>query len=211
VSEVKLTAQPRTEFGKGAARRLRRADMVPAVLYGHGTAPVHVALPGHATMMALKQSNALLNLDVDGKSTLALPKDVQRDPLRGFIEHVDLLIVRRGERVTVDVSVHVTGEPVSGALITTEATTLSLEVEATSIPQSVEFDISGLAIGTQVHAGQVVLPDGAVLVTDPDALLINIVDAERAGDTVEEPEAATEGEEAAAASAEAPEEQSAEA
>jgi large subunit ribosomal protein L25 len=211
VSEVKLTAQPRTEFGKGAARRLRRADMVPAVLYGHGTAPVHVALPGHATMMALKQSNALLNLDVDGKSTLALPKDVQRDPLRGFIEHVDLLIVRRGERVTVDVSVHVTGEPVSGALITTEATTLSLEVEATSIPQSVEFDISGLAIGTQVHAGQVVLPDGAVLVTDPDALLINIVDAERAGETVEEPEAATEGEEAAAASAEAPEEQSAEA
>ena len=210
MSEVKLTAQPRTEFGKGAARRLRRADMVPAVLYGHGTDPVHVALPGHATMMALKQSNALFELEVAGKSTLALPKDVQRDPLRGFIEHVDLLIVRRGERVTVDVSLHVTGEPVPGALVTTEATTLSLEVEATTIPQSVEFDISGLAIGTQVHAGQVVLPAGAVLVTDPDALVINIVDAERAGDVVEEPEAAAEGEEAAA-SAEAPEEQPAEA
>lgn len=210
MSEVKLTAQPRTEFGKGAARRLRRADMVPAVLYGHGTAPVHVALPGHATMMALKQSNALLDLDVDGKSTLALPKDVQRDPLRGVIEHVDLLIVRRGERVTVDVSLHVSGEPVSGALVTTEATTLSLEVEATQIPQSVGFDISGLQIGTQVHAGQVELPAGAILVTDPDALVINIVDAERAGDTVEEPEAAAEGE-AAEASAEAPEEQPAEA
>jgi len=209
VSEVKLTAQPRTEFGKGAARRLRRADMVPADLYGHGTDPVHVALPGHATMMALKQSNALLNLDVDGKSTLALPKDVQRDPLRGLIEHVDLLIVRRGERVTVDVSLHVSGEPAIGALVTTEATTLSLEVEATSIPQSVEFDISGLAIGTQVHAGEVVLPAGATLVTDADALMINIVDAERAGDTVEEPEAA-EGEEAAAP-AEASEEQPAEA
>jgi len=209
VSEVKLTAQPRTEFGKGAARRLRRADMVPAVLYGHGTAPVHVALPGHATMMALKQSNALLNLDVDGKSTLALPKDVQRDPLRGFIEHVDLLIVRRGERVTVDVSLHITGEPAIGALVTTEATTLSLEVEATSIPQSVEFDISGLAIGTQVHAGEVVLPAGATLVTDAEALMINIVDAERAGDTVEEPEAA-EGD-AAEAPADASEEQPAEA
>jgi large subunit ribosomal protein L25 len=209
VSEVKLTAQPRTEFGKGAARRLRRADMVPAVLYGHGTAPVHVALPGHATMMALKQSNALLDLDVDGESTLALPKDVQRDPLRGFIEHVDLLIVRRGERVTVDVSLHVSGEPVSGALVTTEATTLSLEVEATQIPQSVSFDISGLAIGTQVHAGQVELPAGAVLITDPDALVINIVDAERAGDTVDEPETAAEGEEAAAA--DTPEEQPAEA
>ena len=209
MSEVKLTAQPRTEFGKGAARRLRRADMVPAVLYGHGTAPVHVALPGHATMMALKQSNALLNLDVDGKSTLALPKDVQRDPLRGFIEHVDLLIVRRGEKVTVDVSLHISGEPVSGALITTEATTLSLEVEATSIPQSVEFDISGLAIGTQVHAGEVVLPAGATLVTDAEALMINIVDAERAGDTVEEPEAA-EGD-AAEAPADASEEQPAEA
>jgi large subunit ribosomal protein L25 len=210
VSEVKLTAQPRTEFGKGAARRLRRADMVPAVLYGHGTDPVHVALPGHATMMALKQSNALFELDVAGKSTLALPKDVQRDPLRGFIEHVDLLIVRRGERVTVDVPLHIIGEPVSGALVTSEATTLSLEAEATQIPQSVEHDISGLAIGTQVLAGDVKLPAGATLVMDAEALIINIVDAERAGDVVEEPEAvAAEGEEAAA-TAEAAEEQSAE-
>ena len=210
MSEVKLTAQPRTEFGKGAARRLRRADMVPAVLYGHGTAPVHVALPGHATMMALKQSNALFELEVAGKSTLALPKDVQRDPLRGFIEHVDLLIVRRGEKVTVDVPLHLTGEPVSGALVTTEANTLSLEVEATSIPQAVEHDISGLEIGTQVLAGDVKLPAGATLATDPDALVVNIVDAERAGDVVEEPEAAAPEGEEAAAPAEAAEEQSAE-
>jgi len=210
VSEVKLTAQPRTEFGKGAARRLRRADMVPAVLYGHGTDPVHVALPGHATMMALKQSNALFELDVAGKSTLALPKDVQRDPLRGFIEHVDLLIVRRGERVTVDVPLHVIGEPVAGALVTSEATTLSLEAEATQIPQSVEHDISGLEIGTQVLAGDVKLPEGATLVTDAEALIINIVDAERAGDVIEEPEAAAAEGEEAAATAEAAEEQSAE-
>jgi large subunit ribosomal protein L25 len=198
VSEVKLTAQPRTEFGKGAARRLRRADMVPAVLYGHGTDPVHVALPGHATMMALKQSNALFDLDVNGKSTLALPKDVQRDPLKGFIEHVDLLIVRRGEKVTVDVPLHVTGDAVPGALVTTEATTLSLEVEATKIPQAVEHDISGLEIGTQVLAGDVKLPAGAVLAGDAEALVINIVDAERAGTTAEDVEA-DEAEAAAAA------------
>jgi large subunit ribosomal protein L25 len=197
VSEVKLTAQPRTEFGKGAARRLRRADMVPAVLYGHGTDPVHVALPGHATMMALKQSNALFELDVNGKSTLALPKDVQRDPLKGFIEHVDLLIVRRGEKVTVDVPLHLAGEPVSGALVTSELTTLSLEVEATKIPQSVEHDISGLEIGTQVLAGDVKLPAGATLITDAEALVVNIVDAERAGTTAEDVEA-DQAEEAAA-------------
>ena len=208
MAEVKLTAQPRTEFGKGAARRLRRADMVPAVLYGHGTQPVHVALPGHATMMALKQSNALLDLDVAGESTLALPKDVQRDPLKGFIEHVDLLIVRRGEKVTVDVQVHVTGEPSIGALVTTEANTLSVEVEATQIPQSIEHDITGLDIGTQVLAGDIKLPAGATLVTDPEALVINIVDAERAGDVIEEPEAVEGAEEAAPA--EAAEEQPAE-
>jgi large subunit ribosomal protein L25 len=185
VSEVKLTAQPRTEFGKGAARRLRRADMVPAVLYGHGTDPVHVALPGHATMMALKQSNALF-------------------------EHVDLLIVRRGEKVTVDVPLHLAGEPVSGALVTSELTTLSLEVEATKIPQSVEHDITGLRIGTQVLAGEITLPAGATLITDADALVVNIVDAERAGTTAEDVEAdqaeaaAAEGGEAEAAAEEQP-------
>src|SRR3982751_4025309 len=114
--EVKLTAESRTEFGKGAARRLRRAAKIPAVLYGHGADPVHVALPGHATMLALKHANALLALDLGGTTTLALPKAVQRNPVRGVIEHVDLLIVRRGERVTVEVPLHVTGAPAPGGL-----------------------------------------------------------------------------------------------
>ena len=129
--EVKLTAEPRSEFGKGAARRLRRAHKVPAVLYGHGADPVHVALPGHATMLALKHSNTLLELQIDGTSTLALPKDVQRNALRGEIEHVDLLVVKRGERVTVEIPVHLIGDAANGTLVTSEITTLSIEVEAT--------------------------------------------------------------------------------
>jgi large subunit ribosomal protein L25 len=210
VSEVKLSAESRTEFGKGAARRLRRAHKVPAVLYGHGTDPVHVALPGHETMLALKQSNPLFDLDLEGTSTLALPKDVQRDPLRGVIEHIDLLIVRRGERVTVDIPLHVTGEPVSGALVTAEYSTLSIEVEATVIPQAVEFDVTDLPIGTQVHAKEIELPRGAALITDPDALVLNIADAERSGETLEDVEAATE-DGADAGAGEAPAEESAEA
>ena len=193
MSEVQLTAQPRTEFGKGAARRLRRASLVPAVLYGHGTDPVHVALPGHDTMLALKNSNALLTVTLEGTNTLALPKDVQRDPIKGFIEHVDLLIVRRGEKVTVDVPLHVVGDAVSGALVTNELSTLSLEVEATTIPESVEVDITDRPIGTQIHAKDVALPAGAVLVTDPEAMVVNIADQDVAGDTVEDTPA--EGEE----------------
>jgi large subunit ribosomal protein L25 len=177
VAEVKLTAEPRTEFGKGAARRLRRAHKVPAVLYGHGTEPVHVTLPGHDTMMALKQSNALLSLDLQGSPTLALPKDVQRDAIRGTIEHVDLLIVKRGEKVTVDIPLHLIGEPASGALVTSEANTLSIEVEATHIPKSIELDITGAAVGTQIHAGEITLPAGAVLAGDPEALVLNVTDA----------------------------------
>ena len=186
--EVKLTAQPRTEFGKGAARRLRRDHLVPAVLYGHGTDPVHVSLPGHDTMLALKNSNALLELDLNGKPTLALPKDVQRDPIKGVIEHVDLLIVRRGERVTVDVPLHISGEAAPGTLITSEIQTLSLEVEATSIPAQIELDVTGAEVGTQILAGSIPLPRGAALVTDVEALVVNVVDAERSIE--EEPEAA---------------------
>jgi large subunit ribosomal protein L25 len=195
VSEVKLTAQPRTEFGKGAARRLRRAHMVPAVLYGHGTEPVHVALPGHATMLALKQANALFDLELEGKHTLALPKDVQRDPLRGIIEHVDLLIVRRGEKVTVDVHLQIVGEAAPGTLVNSEFTSLSVEVEATAIPQSIELDVTGAVAGTQIHAGQVKLPPGATLVTDPESLILNVNDATRAA----EPEAGEGAETTAAA------------
>lgn len=174
MAEVKLSAETRSEFGKGAARRLRRAHKVPAVLYGHGQEPVHVALPGHETMLALKNSNALLALDLDGRTELALPKDVQRNPVRGSIEHVDLLVVRRGERVTVDVQVHVTGSPASGTIVTTDYTTLSVEVEATAIPKQLEVDIEGAGDGTHVTAADVPLPAGATLVTDPEALVLAV-------------------------------------
>jgi large subunit ribosomal protein L25 len=178
VPEVKLTAESRTEFGKGAARRLRRAHKIPAVLYGHGADPVHVALPGHATMLALKHANALLSIALDGRTQLALPKAVQRDAVRGTIEHVDLLLVRRGEKVTVEVPLHVTGSPAAGALANIELNSLSLEVEATTIPQGVELSVEGLEPGTQIHAGQIALPAGAALVGDPDAIALVIASAD---------------------------------
>jgi len=187
VSEVKLTAAMRTEFGKGAARRLRRAHQVPAVIYGHGTDPVHVSLPGHATMLALKQSNALLTLDVEGKPTLALPKAIQRDAIRGTIEHVDLLLVRRGEKVTVEVALHQVGSAAAGTLITTVLNTLSVEVEATSIPTSIEVDLAGAQAGTAIHAGDISLPAGATLVTDPEAIAVQITGATE--DLIDEDEA----------------------
>ena len=201
MSEVKLTAESRTEFGKGAARRLRRAHQIPAVLYGHGTEPVHVALPGHATMLALKNSNALLALDLDGATQLALPKDVQRNPVRGDIEHVDLVVVRSGERVVVEVQLHVTGSPADNALATSELNTLSLEVLATAIPQSVEISVEGVRAGTQIHAGEIELPEGATLHGDADAIAVIVASGsvetapEEApeGDVVEEPAGETAG------------------
>lgn len=202
--EVKLTAEPRTEFGKGAARRLRRAKKVPAVLYGHGTDPVHVALPGHATMLALKQSNALLSLDLDGAATLALPKDVQRDALRGTIEHVDLLIVRRGEKVIVDIPIHLVGTSLSGTLVTSDATTLSIEVEATHIPQAIEVSIEGAEPGTQIHAGEIALPAGAVLAGDPEAMVVQVTDSVAAALASEAADEAEAGGAATAATVVAP-------
>jgi large subunit ribosomal protein L25 len=181
VSEVKLSAQPRNEFGKGAARRLRRDKLVPAVLYGHGTEPVHVALPGHATMLALKNSNALLTIELNGGTQLALPKDVQRHPIRSTIEHVDLIVVRQGERVTVDVPLHVTGDAAPGALVQIELNSLSVEVEATSIPTGIEHSIEGIEIGAQVHAGEITLPSGATLVTDAETIVVVVSDLARSG------------------------------
>jgi len=175
MAEVKIKAESRTEFGKGAARRIRRSDKVPAVLYGHGTDPIHITLPGHGTMLALKNTNALLAIDVEGKTQLAIPKDVQRDPLKGFIEHVDLLIVRKGEKVVVDIPVIVTGEVASDAMFVTEHATVSVEAEATHIPESVEVDLEGAEVGTQVHGSDLKLPPGSVLQDDDETLIVNVV------------------------------------
>jgi large subunit ribosomal protein L25 len=185
VSEVRIVAEPRTEFGKGAARRIRRASKVPAVLYGHGTDPRHISLPGHELMLALKTPNVLLTLDLQGKTELALPKDVQRDPIKGFLEHVDLLLVRRGEKVKVEIPLHVVGEVVSGGLVANELTTLEVEAEATNIPQAFEIDVEGREIGTQILAKDIVLPPGVSLVTDPEHLVVHIT----AAPTAEEVEA----------------------
>jgi large subunit ribosomal protein L25 len=189
VPEVRIIAEPRTEFGKGAARRTRRAGKVPAVLYGHGEAPRHISLPGHDLMRALRTPNVLLSLDVEGKSQLALPKDVQRDPIRGVLEHVDLLLVRRGEKVTVEVPVHVVGEVAPGGLLTHTLTALTIEAEATRIPGSFEISVEGLEIGDGVKAGNIALPAGATLVTDPDQGVVHIVTAP----TAEQLEAEIEG------------------
>ncbi len=200
MAEVKLSAETRSEFGKGAARRLRRANKVPAVLYGHGTDPVHVTLPGHETMLALKNSNALLSLDIEGKKQLALPKDVQRHATKGFVEHVDLILVRRGEKVTVDIPIHVVGTAQNGTVVTQEHTTLSVEVEATHIPQSIELDIDGAGEGDQFLAGSITLPAGATLVTDPEALVLAVAGQSAAEDEAGEGEAAERAEAEAAES-----------
>jgi large subunit ribosomal protein L25 len=172
--EIKLTAELRTRFGKGAARKLRRGNQIPAVIYGHGADPIHVALPGHATMMALKTTNALLTVEVDGKSSMVLAKDVQRDPIRPVIEHLDLVVVRRGEKVVVEVPVHVEGQAAPDTLVTLDLQELELSVLATQIPERVIVDVSGLSAGTQVLASEVQMPEGAELVTDPEALVVNV-------------------------------------
>jgi large subunit ribosomal protein L25 len=182
VPEVKLTAELRTEFGKGAARRIRRAHKVPAVLYGHGTDPIHITLPGHETLLALRQANALLSIDVDGTSQLALPKQVQRDPLKHTIEHVDLVLVRRGEKVTVDIGIVLEGEAAPDTMVDVVANTVSVEAEATHIPQQITVSIEGLAAGTQILASDLRLPEGSTVQLDPDALVVNITNAPTAAE-----------------------------
>jgi large subunit ribosomal protein L25 len=194
VPEVKLTAELRTEFGKGAARRIRRADKIPAVLYGHGTDPVHITLPGHETLLALRVANALLSIDVNGKAQLALPKQVQRDPLKHTIDHVDLVIVRRGEKVTVDVPLQVSGEAAADALVVVDHSSISIEAEATAIPQEIAVSVEGLEAGTQILASDLSLPDGATLAIEPDTLIVNVINAP----TAEAVEAELAGAEAAA-------------
>ena len=179
MSTEKITAERRTEFGKGAARRVRRADKIPAVVYGHGADPIHLTLPGHDTMMAIKHggANALLDLDIDGESQLALTKQVQIDPIRRVIEHVDFVAVKRGEKVTVDVPVTLVGEAVRDTLVVTENTTISLEAEATHIPEHIEVSIEGAEVGTQIYAADLVLPSGTTLLTDAEMLIVNITNA----------------------------------
>ena len=176
--EVRIVAEPRTEFGKGAARRVRRAGRVPAVLYGHGTDTRHVTLPGHELLMALKTPNVLIEVaGLSSRPQLTLPKDVQRDPLKGVIEHVDLIMVRRGEKVTVEVPVQVTGEVESGGLLDQQMVRLAVEAEATAIPQAIEVSVEGMDIGDAVHAGDLTLPQGVTLVAEPEALVLHVLAA----------------------------------
>lgn len=176
--EVHIAAVSRTEFGKGAARRERRAGRVPAVLYGHGTATRHLTLPGHDVLLALRTPNVLIRLDglVSG-SELALPKAVQRDPIRGTVDHVDLLLVRRGEKVTVDVPVVVIGEVVPEGLLDQQLVQISVQAEATNIPPGIEVNVDAMAVGASVTAGDLTLPRGVVLAGDPDILVLHVIAA----------------------------------
>jgi large subunit ribosomal protein L25 len=198
VPEVHIAAETRTEFGKGAARRTRRAGRVPAVLYGHGTETRHLSLPGHQLMLALKTPNVLLYLDgLKNGSEIALPKAVQRDPIKNVIEHVDLILVRRGEKVTVEVPIRVTGDIAPDGMLDQQLVQIAVEAEATSIPQGIDVDVDGMEIGAAVHAGDLKLPRGVTLQVDPETLVLHVI----AQPVAEEPEE----EEAAEAGAEAPE------
>jgi large subunit ribosomal protein L25 len=190
VPEVRIKAEQRSEFGKGAARRTRRAGNVPGVIYGHGTEPSHVALPGHELTLALKTANVLLRVEVaGGTDQLTLPKSVQRDPVKQSVEHVDLVIVRSGEKVTIDVPVTVVGKVV-GALIDLVHAAVSVEAEATHIPSEIVVDIDGLEVGGVVRAGDLTLPEGTTLVADADQIIL----VAAAPTVEEEPEPSVEGE-----------------
>ncbi|MHA7146373.1 50S ribosomal protein L25/general stress protein Ctc [Arthrobacter sp. TmT3-37] len=174
MSEQKLAAHVRTEFGKGAARQARRANMIPAVVYGHGADPIHVLLPAKATTLAVRTANALLTLDIDGEDHLALVKDIQRNPLKQIVEHLDLLTVRRGEKVQVDVAIHVEGEPAADVVSNLEANTVLVEANATDLPETLTVSIEGRTVGQHVHASDIVLPSGVVLLVDADTLIVNL-------------------------------------
>jgi large subunit ribosomal protein L25 len=192
VSEVRLAAEPRTEFGKGAARRTRRAGKIPAVLYGHGSDPKHLALPALEFARVVREhgQNAVLTLDIDSSGTeLALTKTVTTHPIKNYIEHVDLLLVRSGEKVSVDIPLVVTGEAASGTLVNVELSTITVEAEALHIPDQVEISVEEAAAGTQITASQLILPQGVLLGIDPEALVVNVVVAPTAaqmeGETAE--------------------------
>lgn len=197
VDTHKLDAQPRNEFGKGASRRLRREGRIPAVIYGHGIDPVHLSLHGHETLLALRTANALLEMDVDGKSQLALPRQVQRDPVTGFIEHVDLLLVRRDEKVQVEVPLVVTGEAAPDTLVSVDLQALLVEAPAVAIPDELTVSVEGLEIGAQIFAQDVELPADVTLAGEPEAMVLS-VNAPVVQDLGDEDEAEEATEEAAA-------------
>ena len=202
-TDTKVVAELREQFGKGFARRLRAAGKIPAVIYGHGTDPQHVTLPAHQVGLLLRKANAVLELDIEGTSQLALVKDVQKDPVLQIIEHLDLIVVRRGEKVHVEVPVHVEGESFSGTIAVLEVSTLRLEAEATHIPERIVLDVEGAEEGTQFHAKDFALPAGAVLAEDEDLLILNVVvPAAARAEEEEEAEAAAVAEVAAEAAAE---------
>ncbi|HKF34823.1 MAG TPA: 50S ribosomal protein L25/general stress protein Ctc [Jatrophihabitantaceae bacterium] len=198
MSEVRLPAEPRTEFGKGGARRTRRAGKIPAVIYGHGAAPRHVSLPAKEFGHAIKHggANVLLTLSLNGAEELAIPKAIQRHPIKGVFEHVDLLAVRRGEKVTIDVPIVVVGEVARGGLLAQESNVVSVEAEATQLPSEIQVNIDDLEIGSHVTAGDLTLPSGATLVTDPRQVLVLIQEAPTAADLEEEGEGEAEEPEA---------------
>ncbi|MFJ5265948.1 50S ribosomal protein L25/general stress protein Ctc [Streptomyces sp. NPDC088387] len=198
MSEVKLAAETRTEFGKGAARRIRRDNKVPVVLYGHGADPVHLTLPGHELLLALRTPNVLISLDIDGKSNeLAIPKSVQRDAIRGHLEHVDLLLVSRGEKVNVEIPVHAEGELAPGGnLLEHVLNALPVEAEATHIPESVTVSVEGLEAGAAILAKDIALPDGTTLAVDGDTVVLQVLAAQ--AEEAPEGDAAGESDEAVA-------------
>jgi large subunit ribosomal protein L25 len=206
VPEVHIAAEPRTEFGKGPARRERRAGKVPAVLYGHGSDPRHLTLPGHAVLLALRTANVLIRLDgLPGGSQLALPKAVQRDPIQGTVEHVDLILVRQGEKVTVEIPINVSGEVAPDGLLDQQLVQIALEAEATNIPPGVDVNVEGMGIGDAVHASDLELPAGASLAVEPDVLVLHVIAAPTAAQIEAELGEGAEGVEGVAAEgAEAP-------
>ncbi|WP_194894640.1 50S ribosomal protein L25/general stress protein Ctc [Catenulispora pinisilvae] len=193
MAEIRLSAENRTEFGKGFARRARAVNKIPGVVYGHGEPVRHVLLPGHDLMIALRTSNVLLSLDFgDGTTQLVLPKDVQKDPVKRTLEHVDLLLVRQGEKVTVDVAVTPVGEVVTGAVLDQPLTSVSVLTEATHIPTSFEVDVEKKEEGFQLFARDLQLPEGVELLTDGDQLVLHV--AATRGEVSEEAAEAAEGE-----------------
>ena len=206
-----LTAEVRAKTGKGASRQARRDGKVPAVLYGHGADPQHLTLPAHEFAAVLRNfgTNAVLTLDIAGKEALALPKQIEIHPIRRTITHVDLIIVRRGEKVTVEVNVVVEGDAGPDTLVNQESNTIEIESDAMSIPEHLTLSVEGIPAGTQFLASQVPLPDGVTLISDPDLLVVNVIpaptaddlEAEGAGETTETADAGDAAEDADEASA----------